>query len=493
MTSPNPQSQRWRWVILIVIVAAVLTVTVLKPTQREDCRHSWTGAPRPDDQSQPIEQIAVSDLVTNIPEFHDCQKFINAAGNGYGDQPLAIFAHYSLLGQFEKVIRRWSDANAAGVWSAQSTITITPGWDAQRVSDFTSRLNNPTGAGDAFVFAEILNYGDEYPSLGIKHGFNCLYVALKEQTTGTQPPIQGGGGVQTSSTQPQTRGPRISASQPSVLVDLTAIMVSVPQDGICLQAARFDTLRAKGAKVLAVRPTAVGRQQDDFPPVARWDWDGLHHFIGIMCGPAWCEIGEPGFNSSPSYPGDKTHVVKGWYDEQRLAIKNADGMLVPSPVVGTVFPTPGLLAVRDTGSAAISRFTGSWVDVASVALSQASPNYKEKLNLDPSPPTEARNVIALCNGWATCAPRVRIPLFGGGLNVSAVWRLPVCASSDNGTWRARITGAAGNVSYRCVRRWAAPTNATFYVPATARWRWLVDDEGTWEGCIQGCCETKPST
>src|SRR4029078_10996806 len=108
-----------------------------------------------------------------------------------------------------------------------------------------------TAAGDAAVVAEILNYGDEYSALGIKKGFNCLFVTL------TAPP--------------QMR--------------LRAAMVQVLNDSSCIPLARFDTLLSNaGGKELTIRPTATGSPLRNYPPVARWDWDAGHtkHYVGIM-------------------------------------------------------------------------------------------------------------------------------------------------------------------------------------------------------------------
>lgn len=60
---------------------------------------------------------------------------------------------------------------------------------------------------------------------------------------------------------------------------------------------------------------------------------------------------------------------------------------------------------------------------------------------------------------------------------------PTCG---DGLWWVRIVNAeSGEARYRCViRRELAGVD----VVATARWRWLPDDEGQWERCAEGCCE-----
>src|SRR5690606_4059516 len=49
----------------------------------------------------------------------------------------------------------------------------------------------------------------------------------------------------------------------------------------------------------------------------------------------------------------------------------------------------------------------------------------------------------------------------------------LCKSASDGDWWARITSASGDTAYKCVVRRQHPGAAP---PATARWRWLEDDE-----------------
>src|SRR5207245_9510779 len=103
----------------------------------------------------------------------------------------------------------------------------------------------------------------------------------------------------------------------------------------------------------------VSTQANDaaYPPVARWDWDPAHHeqYIGIKCGVAWCEVGSqqfapaPALTAGPSFDpvtgftattgSDHVYTIKGWYDEQQLAVPAGDG-LAPGACHGVLMPKP---------------------------------------------------------------------------------------------------------------------------------------------------------
>src|SRR5262245_60150998 len=87
-----------------------------------------------------ITEIPVAGPITNIPEFHDCQRFIGKSGNDLKYGPLvAIFAHHLLdslyTGQFD-----------------------------------------PTSAQANEAAGEIYSYDGAYDPLFIRQGFNCLYL-----------------------------------------------------------------------------------------------------------------------------------------------------------------------------------------------------------------------------------------------------------------------------------------------------------------------------
>jgi hypothetical protein len=442
---------------LVVAVSAVALVSARLAGagghvdgERQDCPHDWRGHPDPVDPTVPIAEIAVAPLISDIPEFHDCQKLIADDGNSYVSDPVAIFAHQTLLAQWDKLV---------GLRFPGTTVTFTPGpggvlnFPPRGPGDPPRPVPVAVVGADAVVVAEILNYGPAYEPLGIRRGFNCLFVTLTAD------------------------------------LKLRAAMVPVTEDSHCLTEAKFDTLPI--SKELTIKPTA-GFPLDKYPQVARWDWDTKHNaqYIGIMCGAAWCEIGQDGFEPSPTFTGNPTRAIKGWYDRQRLAVPGPDGTLIPSNIFGTVFPNPNL------GKYSATNFRKRWAPVATVILSADSAGvYSRKLNLEESS-LASPNTIAVCYGFekADCAPTTRNRLFD--VPVPNLGVMPTCETRDESgrTWWAKIRAAkTGKEVYRCVSWWGVPPEAAsagFKVPGTARWRWLLNDETIWEACIQGCCQVE---
>jgi len=233
--------------------------------------------------------------------------------------------------------------------------------------------------------------------------------------------------------------------------------------------------------VIAQKPS---KDAQDYPPVARWDWDAEHHthYISIRCGEEWCEVGRNDLKPSASHAGtvlpdqaipdvgsptshERRRVleIKGWYDEQRLAVPDGSGLLGASTITGTAFPHPMLDRLQ-----AISDFDVKWIPAAYVLLDSESGPYKGKLNFD-----IGINRVYLCSGaFTNCS------------GVSSGASEPSCASEADHLWWARILSARGDVEYRCVIR---RLQAGVEFPGTVRWRWDEHDEKFWIRCPQGCC------
>lgn len=262
-----------------------------------------------------------------------------------------------------------------------------------------------------------------------------------------------------------------------------AKMVSYgPTEVDCTAATDTSALPA-GTDLEVQASTMTGGAPVHYPAVARWDWDAVNsrHYIGIRCGPArWCEVGAAGFaaspnradHSNPAWPPERRRVfeVKGWYDEQFLAEPSSSSPtgVRPTRIRGTIFPDP-LLGTYNS----ISDFDDHWVQTAQIALDNPDsvPNpYQAKLNLAATVPGGRLNTVWLCHGASGPCPGV-----------------PPALTSCDGSWRVRIVNAqTGLPKYGCVIRRTLPSSID--VVATARWRWLLDDEGHWERCAQGCCE-----
>lgn len=209
-------------------------------------------------------------------------------------------------------------------------------------------------------------------------------------------------------------------------------------------------------RVLQAAP-APGTQ---YPAVARWDWDPNHrrNYMAVRCLDSWCEIGAPPLYTSPIHGGHPTQGGKPSYDQQDLAVPNNAGQILPR-VRGTIVPEPGLdtLDITDFTCDSPCADTAGWLRVATVHLiTSGIDHYRTKMG------------------------------FTQGANQMFVRRKTGTARE---VWQTRIISADGAISYR----------RTLYgghsiaVPATARWRWLHDDETTWIRCAPGCCESSDKT
>lgn len=470
----------------------------------------------------PNGELSPAGPITNIPEFHDCQRFVSSSGTSF-DSLFAVFASFRLdsvtraLG-WDRVSWSSSDAKVATVDSngivtalgpGKTTITAASIADKSRagsvvvtVAEQRSARTAQRPAADSIAplsvsvpsstplallvhqsvhavaqigaptisslaAAAIFSYGPGYTPLAIGPNFNCLYVYF--DATGV----------------------------------LRAKMVHVDRlaeyPTACLDA--VDPKTAPG-QILTVTKSPT-QPPSNVPAVARWDWDPVarQYFIGIACNDAWCEVGRNAASTSRSYAarsapvqGDHVIRVKGWYDEQYLAWQPSPAApLEPSGILGTVIPAPKLAML--SGKAAFQGF----VTVAYIALdtTDAKPGsvafFKKKLNLNPVSVVAAPsahwdparlNKLELCFGtesacgvaWTTEPANVRCAATSFGLSIHRWWQ--------------RITAAGETVgTYRCVTRRDHSTYAGSVV-ATARWRWILSDETVWTACTQGCCQTE---
>lgn len=385
---------------------------------------------------------------SNVPEFNDCQALI-LPNNTYGPL-MAVFASSGL---------------------DTSTIVTHP----------TTAADSARNDTNIIAAAEVLVYhaSFEYVELGAGPGFSCLYV--------------------------YNRAP----------AQLRAKMVYVKaNEASCGVVANPDTLPGKE---LAIRATRYGsfNTSDDYPSVARWDRDPSTGtmYIGLKCGAAWCEVGPgpatsdtPAFTSSSPYittssgpgtrlPVDRIRWVKGWYDEQFLAVpvSPTDSRVVPGVIKGTLFPDT-ILASRTWQDS-----SGKWMPAGYVALESndkpgAAANlayYKSKFNFDPVPPgalPSQMNKLEFCHGRrGDCG--IQSSTWSLDKSCGGLWLL--MSWLFEGDW-VRITPAVnGPPMLRCVKRRYHPemSSGSAVMSATARWRWLYADETSWVYCDAGCCET----
>lgn len=403
-----------------------------------------------------ITTIPLAEPITDIREFHDCQKFILKDGS-YGDL-MAIFVA-APGNQIRISVPAVKGAVVPqGITGVLASDSVSTQFDSSHVQQTaTGEIIVPTVG---MPYATIYNYGeDDYSPLGIGPGFNCLYFFLDAVSGGWRAKMVKNGRKNADCTPP--------LQQPA---------------------------EAQGKELVVHRATApwlLGAGA--YPPVARWDWDPKHleQYISIACAQGWCEVGDTGFVSSPSYapklywppadpiPGvsvslqERARVVrvKGWYDEQRLAVSAGTDDVQPGPVWGTIYPHPALGKLNT-----VAQFDRGWVHVGNAVLHGWSSTYKSKLNF-----ANGTNRIYFCHGeWADCYRRGRPVL-------PVVPPAPTCAAPADRHWWARIIASDGNVAYKCViyRQYSGVE-----IPGTARWRWSPTDEQTWMRCPSGCCEIK---
>ena len=493
-----------------------------KPTSsREDAssRPSGPGAPFITQTAGVWEwhsqaaKIGSAGDITNIPEFHDCQRFVSQNGRVF-DSLFAIFASFR-LDSITKALWdsvTWSSDKPTvatvtnrgvilGVSTGTTTIVATSTSDASRRATIevhvgpktTTRtillpgapsidisLNDSVRAisqiarttVSTLAAATIYNYGPEYTPLSIKPNFSCLYLYFDHNS------------------------------------ELRAKIVRVDDHPLHIESACLDIVDPNVVVGQTLPVTRLESPPEDVPAVARWDFDSSSHqyYIGIGCDAGWCEIGKQNpqdgsisyLQNVPPVPGDRVVRVKGWYDEQNLAWKpDTNKPAVPSGVVGTVIPVDRLGEMN--GRPAFKTF----VTVAYIALDTThatSPNvvkyFKEKLNLLPvpvltvgaNPHWEPRllNRMELCFGsesgcrvsWSTEPAQARCPAADAAGNAFL-------------RWYVRITpaGQPDGAKYRCVTR-REHRDLHKRIPGTTRWRWILDDETVWTECTQGCCQTE---
>jgi hypothetical protein len=423
------------------------------PMAHPECPHNWTFGKISflDSTGQRVYlktlsssgTLSASEVQTDVPEFNDCQRLIVRNGNERKyDSLFAVFARDSL----------------------DDTLTITRGMVG----------------GSAMPLAEVVALGDSYPPLGIKPGFNCVFVWME-------------GSEWRAAMRPYGEN-----------------------EGECRQPQSLSNVfEGEAGRTLAiVRSTSPSLSLNDYPNVARWDWDVRREqqVIGFKCLDGWCEVGEMGATPLTLPPlAERSDLpeqlrplattpvlrVKGWYDEQDLSPahlhwwEHGEG---PTDILGTIIPVPQL----GTFSAAVDFDAPSWKPIEYVLLSKPSNEYSEKRGYAPAGSDGSVTTISLCvEYWTTDVHPTGSKACPG--IPEALHKTPTCGAegypSSGPTpsdpwkyWWVKTQPPAGEpAKYSCIVRrgmGGAP------VPGTARWRWLADDETSWGRCGGGCCTTQ---
>lgn len=303
---------------------------------------------------------------------------------------------------------------------------------AQLAALFATQQDRPASpdASKAYLLAYAINFGQAngshtYAPLDMRLGISCVYAQLHP-----------------------------SASTAWLLPREESIdCVAAEIDTLALTVAGYPRLELKRTRI----PEATA---EDYPRVARWDWDSnrSEQYIGVECGLAWCEIGRPGFTPSllpevppgVPMPNSRVYQIKGWFDVQRLAVFRSDGELIPGPEVGVIYPHP-LLDSREPEDFAAT------VQGAIFTIDRTSTIYNKKFNMEP-----------------------------GSVSVVRVTK----PSNGNNNWDGRARRGNVDKTVRVLYR-PKPTPSTGRLRGTARWRWTDTDESAWMSCIHGCCQIDP--
>jgi hypothetical protein len=452
------------WAILLGLIALALLVypgwrritEIFQPTKvvNNDCQQDYLVIHRTDGDSVTGADLPLVGPIADLPEFHDCQRFLVPAGRSMAEGGAAASAPARDGLAFGPLVAIWA-AN-----KLDEKLSFAPKSADSLVA--STRIVKETRSGGGIQPASLMavpvaviydferNVG--YDPLGIRPGFSCLYL-WKANTW-------------------QARLVSLGDSLSPCLE---------PMDTTSRDIVGGTQLQVKAA----VLDTLLG--PEDIPPVARWDWDGKQQYIGIRCGDEWCEIGSPGFTPSaaPAATGtghallatfqdmpisafaqvtdekrSRVVTVKGWYDEQRLDMRDNQGHLILSDIVGTAVPHPAL------GSLPAGSFQHKWIQVASL---QVTGDYSGKVPLK-----KGITRLYMCQGTATDCPGVPTA--------------KTCSSWEQDPadpWWAKIEPATGETTVRCVRRRG---HGGVAIPAAAaRWNWSEVDAKTWVACEGGCC------
>ncbi|MBR9991092.1 MAG: hypothetical protein KFH98_15125 [Gemmatimonadetes bacterium] len=414
----------WMVTVIVVIVLALIFIALGAAIARHpECPHTTE-----------LGTISIAGPITNVPEFHDCQRLV-------------------IAGQYGPLVAVWVSNRINQLYADLGPV---PQDTVGRPADSADLLAATNTTSRSVPVLQIYNYGDPVPfaPLGeLPFGFTCVYFTLVQDST------------------------------------LRAWKYSTGTNNDCYQPL------TRSEFVPVTRVSFEFTKDTDYPPVARWEWDAgqARHGVGVKCGTAWCRLGPlrmtvQHYDNLVTAAGEDSRVfsIPGWYDEQVLSAPEGglipikfirrEGLfpfriilfgrnLKPSGVRGTIFPDPSLESRR------IGDFE-KWVRVAEVHLSEPSEHYARKFNFVHH--TEQPAAVIHLRHSTEHDP----------------W--PVLKSRDD-DWQAAIVSSAGDTIFRKViwRGYHDSKAQPGWVPTpgTVRWRWLEVDETTWEWCPEGCCET----
>jgi hypothetical protein len=420
---------------LAAAFVAALSVTAItgiaqtpeQRAQRDSLPPRWTADQCPNvpsaikDSAGKRFLIPIAEETMDIHEFHDCQRMVIRAPRERTFGPLI------------------------GVWSHQA------------LKSFDEAAFRKRGG---VLAAQIYNYsGERYEVLGIRPGHNCLYLGFSK--------------LHFWKFRPHWWAYMVPITGNSKPVNPSAGVESNAVNFVCPERLPVNIDRTRLTVTRLHYPAATGT---NYPPVARWDWDDAtgQQMIGIRCAVAWCEISTKAAAESAPTAADLqiwdwnaeqfqaiglpgySEMIKGWYDEQELAISDGAAGLKPSGVRARFYPTPG--------------FSSDWAW------------YAEDWR--------AAGIISLQSTLAGAATK---PYYQRGLHV--VW-LQLDSETEGRAVVQPITGMfslsgpppSGLTQFRVVR--IKHESFDEQIPRTMRWRWVNTDDELWEACAAGCCNVQ---
>ena len=279
-----------------------------------------------------------------------------------------------------------------------------------------------------------------YSRLQLQTGLNCVYLYV-------DPPAAG-------------------ANVPNYLAHLHyTARVSHPTGGACDRSAAAAV--PTPLSVVPVRSKRFSRDED-VPAVARFDTDvSGSPIMSVRCLNAFCEIGvtaekyvrtpdnlnRPNQSEAvwdPVLGGDRKLIVKGWHDEQHLAVLGADYNWYSSDVKALIEPD-SRAAEYDSAD-----FHDQWRTVGVIQIDAPLP------------------VTSKYYRWGLRQGRNKLEFRYNSKN------------KPNPIWEAHIVQPKGGIV-----DWYSNVRTVHYdvtVPAITRFRWTEADDGVWAPCGNACCK-----
>jgi hypothetical protein len=195
----------------------------------------------------------------------------------------------------------------------------------------------------------------------------------------------------------------------------------------------------------------AGAAANDYAPVTRFTEDNAGQTLaGLRCGNEWCEFGTDRVTLPATAGGQVGATIKGWHDEQRLAVYDAtQHKLTRSHIRAIMYPDKDYKGWKPGDY--------QWRVVAHV-------NVKDPQNeLDKTK-----------YGHLTGQPH-------WGLRTGTN-DLLLKLNADQ-TFDGRFVDAKGDTTDVVITRGKSQGE----YPGVARWRWTDSDESGWIGCLDGCC------